>query len=78
MPHIVINCYKGRTDEQKQVIAEKFKAAAVDSMGCDPTRVSVSIRDVDSQDWKKVFKREIMNDQQHIVIKPGYTYESLD
>lgn len=78
MPHITINCYKGRSDQKKRAIAQKIKEAAVEAMGCDPTRVSVSIRDVEKSDWKAVYEREILNDQEHLILTPGYTYESLE
>ncbi len=78
MPHIIINCLKGRTQEQKKAIAEKFKKAAVEALGCDPIRVSVSIRDYDMKQWKPLYKKEILKDQEHVVIIPGYTYESLE
>lgn len=78
MPHITINCYKGRSDETKREIAKKIKEAAIDAMGCDPTRVSVSIRDFEKSRWKSIYEKEILNDPEHLIISPGYTYESLD
>ncbi len=78
MPHIILNCYKGRTPEQKKMIAEKLKQAAVEVMGCDPSRVSVNIRDHKKENWKQVFEKELIEDAEHTVISPGYTYESLD
>lgn len=78
MPHIVVNCYKGRSDEKKKIIAQKIMDAVVETMDCDPTRVSVSIRDFDKSDWKSVYEKEIMADEANVVIAPGYTYESLD
>jgi len=78
MPHIVISCYKGRSDETKQEAAQRVRDAVVQTMGCDETSVSVSIRDVEKSDWKSVYDNEIMADEKNLIIAPGYPRESLD
>ena len=55
MPHISIKMLKGRTEEQKKA------AALVDTIGCNPEHISVSVED---------FTPDAEN--KHLVIPPNY------
>jgi 4-oxalocrotonate tautomerase len=78
MPHIVIKCYKGRSDETKKAAAQRVREAIVQTMGCDEASVSVSVQDVEKSDWKSVYDSEILADEKNLIIPPGYTRASLD
>ncbi|HZK34541.1 MAG TPA: tautomerase family protein [Bacillota bacterium] len=76
MPHIVIKCYPGRSQEQKKKCADKVAAAIVDTMGCDLSHVSVAIQEISQEEWKeKVWDHEIGPKEKDLYIKPGYTCE---
>ena len=39
MPHIEIQCFPGRTDEQKTLCAEKIAEVVADTLGCSTSSV---------------------------------------
>lgn len=76
MPHVVISCFPGRTDEQKTACAEKIAEVIADTLGCETSSVSVAIKDVPQDQWKqRVWDAQITLDAPFLYKKPGYTYE---
>lgn len=76
MPHVEINCFSGRTDEQKTLCAEKIAEVIADTLGCKKSSVSVAIKDVPEDLWKeKIWDAHITPDEPYLYKKPGYTYE---
>ncbi len=74
MPHIEIKCFPGRSDEQKTLCAEKVAQAAAEALGCDLSSVSVAIKEVEKENWKKdVWDTQIVPDEKDLYKKPGYT-----
>ena len=43
MPHIEIQCFFGRTEEQKKQCAEKIADVVAETLGCKASSVSVAI-----------------------------------
>ncbi|MCR5594592.1 MAG: tautomerase PptA [Lachnospiraceae bacterium] len=76
MPHVDIKCFVGRTDDQKKICAEKIADVIADTLVCDRSSVSVSINDIDKDDWKdKVWDKYIEPEMGHLYKKPGYSYD---
>lgn len=74
MPHVEIKCYPGRTEEVKKKCAEKIAADVAETLGCNLSAVSVSIKEIEQADWKdKVFNGQIMADKDSLYVEPGYT-----
>ncbi|MBO4887483.1 MAG: tautomerase family protein [Firmicutes bacterium] len=74
MPHVEIKCFTGRTDEQKKVCAEKISEVIADTLGCRISSVSVVIKDIDEENWKKeVWDKNIVPDRKFLFKEPGYT-----
>lgn len=74
MPHVEISCFPGRTDEQKNLCAEKIAEVVADTLGCKISSVSVAIKDVLEDDWKEnVWNAKIIPDDLYLYKKPGYT-----
>ena len=74
MPHVEIKCYPGRTEEVKQKCADKVAADVAELLGCNLSSVSVSIKEIEQNDWKdKVFDGQIMADKDSLYVAPGYT-----
>ncbi len=71
MPHIVIKMLKGRTDEQKKAAAEKLAAALTETIGCNPSHVSVSVEDFTPEEWQEQYQIEVVENQ-NLVLKPDY------
>ncbi len=74
MPHVDIQCFPGRTEEQKSRCARKVAEDIAGILGCALSSVSVAIRDVREEDWKeKVWDACIERDRQYLYKTPGYT-----
>ena len=74
MPHVEIKCFAGRTDEQKRICAERISEVIAETLGCKTSSVSVAIKDVAEEDWKKeVWDKSIVPDSRYLYKKPGYT-----
>lgn len=73
MPHVIVKMYPGRSEEQKNAMAEAIAKDVVSTIGCSETVVSVAIEEVASEDWPEtVYRPEIMECPEKIYIKPGY------
>ena len=53
MPHIAVTMYPGRDEEIKSRFAEKLAAFVAEELGISPSVVSVSVAEVEKQDWAK-------------------------
>jgi 4-oxalocrotonate tautomerase len=73
MPHIEIKCYPGRSDEQKRLCAEKVAQAAAEALGLSTSTVSVAIKEIEKENWKKdVWDKQIVPDEKYLYKKPEY------
>jgi 4-oxalocrotonate tautomerase len=73
MPHVTVKMFPGRSEAQKQRIAEAITQAVIATAECAETSVSVSIEDVESADWtEKVYKPDIVGQWERVYKKPGY------
>lgn len=74
MPHVIVKMYAGRPDAQKKALAEEVTQAVMKTLGYGADAVSVSIEDVDPQDWaEKVYRPDIADRPDELYKKPGYT-----
>ena len=77
MPHIEIQCFPGRTDEQKTLCADKIAEAVAETLGCNTSSISVAIKEVPQAQWKsRVWDRCIVPDEEFLYKKPGYSCDS--
>lgn len=77
MPHISIKMLKGRTEEQKRLAAEKLAQVLVETIGCSPSHVSVSVQDFTPEEWQEQYRTEITENQENLVIQPDYRPEDV-
>lgn len=76
MPHIDISCYPGRSEAQKQLLAEKITQDIAEVFGCKESSVSVAIHDVSPENWKaEVWNTYIKSAGNDLIRKPGYICE---
>lgn len=76
MPHIQMKCYPGKTEEQKIKLAEKIAAAVEEVFGSKNGSISVTIEDVEPQQWKEeVWDKEIVPKKEILYKKPEYTMD---
>jgi 4-oxalocrotonate tautomerase len=73
MPHVIVKLYSGRTEQQKANLAEQVTKAVIAGAQCGEAAVSVSIEDVEPDDWtEKVYKPDILGSAERLYKKPGY------
>jgi len=73
MPHVVVKLYPGRSEEQKQRLADEITKNVVAIAGCGEEAVSVAFEEVEPADWaEKVYRPEILDNQDNLYKKPGY------
>ncbi|WP_215226174.1 tautomerase family protein [Echinicola shivajiensis] len=75
MPHIQIKLLEGKTEAQKQALADEVIKAAQKVIGYGDESYSVTIEDFTLKEWKdEVYPNDIMgNGNQDILYKsPGY------
>ena len=73
MPHAIIKLNAGRSEEQKQRIAEEVTKAIMLTANVGEASVSVSIQDIQPADWvEAVYKPDIIEQPDILYKKPGY------
>jgi 4-oxalocrotonate tautomerase len=74
MPHVSVKLYPGRSEQQKISLAAQIVKDVMSIAKCDEESVSVTIEDVNPEDWtEKVYQPEILNKQEKLYKKPGYS-----
>jgi 4-oxalocrotonate tautomerase len=73
MPHVIVKLQSGRSEQQKARIAEAVTEAVTATANCAAPAVSVSIEDVEPDDWvEQVYKPDILGRPDTLYKKPGY------
>ena len=73
MPHVVVKLYSGRSERQKQALAQAITEAVTRTLDSGEQSVSVGIEDVEAKDWvEKVYQPDIIGKPDTIYKKPGY------
>lgn len=74
MPHVVVKCIEGKTEEQKAELAEKIAQAIFETFGNNTSAVSVAIKDIKREEWKsEIWDKEIAPEMESLYKKPGYS-----
>ena len=73
MPHFQIKLLEGKTEEQKQKLAQELVKTAQSVIGYGEESFSVSIEDFTLEQWKKeVYPKDIMGNKDILYKEPGY------
>lgn len=70
MPHIVVKMYPGRSREIKEDFAKKIQQLTVDEFGCQLGHVSVSVEDIEPENWKEKVVENIKSEE--LIIEPNF------
>lgn len=74
MPHVEVKCFPGRTEEQKELLADKIANDVSEIFRTKLSSVSVTIKDISEEEWKeKVWDVNIVPDEEFLYKKPGYS-----
>ena len=73
MPHVIVKLWPGKSEQQKEHLAEKIAKDVMDVLNYGDESVSVGFEEIRSQDWKeKVCKLDIQDKWDKLYKKPGY------
>lgn len=74
MPHVVVKLWPGKTNRQKQRLADAITKDVMKELGYGEASVSVAFEEVSADDWKvKVYQPDIESQQEKLFKKPGYS-----
>jgi 4-oxalocrotonate tautomerase len=74
MPHVIVKLWPGKSAQQKVRLAEEIAKDVMTILNYGEESVSVAIEEVRAEDWaEKVYKPDIINRQDQLYKKPGYT-----
>ncbi|MEC5408243.1 tautomerase family protein [Paraburkholderia sp. MPAMCS5] len=73
MPHVIVKAWPGKTEQQKQRLAEAITRDVMEILGYGPDSVSVSFEEVASERWRdEVYLPDIKAHPETLYKKPGY------
>lgn len=73
MPHVIVKLWPGKSEKQKQQLAEAIAQDVMNVLDFGEESVSVAIEEVDSEDWaEKVYRPDIVGHPDRLYKKPGY------
>lgn len=74
MPHVIVQLYPGKSEAQKQQLADAIVKNVTKTLGYNEESVSVAMVEIGPNQWKeKVYQKEILEKQETIFKQPGYT-----
>ncbi len=74
MPHIIVKLWPGKTEKQKQRLADQITQSVMSTLNYGEESVSVAVEEIASQDWaEKVYRAEIVGNDQNLYKRPGYS-----
>ena len=73
MPHVIVKLWPGKSEAQKQQLADEITESVMSTLGYGAESVSVAMREVSSADWKaEVYDPDIAETDDTLYKKPGY------
>jgi 4-oxalocrotonate tautomerase len=73
MPHVIVKLWPGKSEEQKQRLADAITKDVMRVFDYGEESVSVAMEEVSSRDWtEKVYKPDIKDKWDKVYKKPGY------
>jgi 4-oxalocrotonate tautomerase len=74
MPHVIVKLWLGKSEEQKNRLAERITQDVMEVLNYGAESVSVALEEVAPQDWEdKVYRPDIDEQTGNLYKKPGYT-----
>jgi 4-oxalocrotonate tautomerase len=74
MPHVIVKLWPGKSEEQKNRLAEEITKDVMEVLNYGAESVSVALQEVESQDCEeKVYRPDILAQAGNLYKKPGYT-----
>ena len=78
MPHVIVKLWPGKSEQQKNRLAEEIVKDVMTVLNYGEESVSVAIEEIKPEDWaKKVYEPDIVNNAEKLYKKPGYDPSEL-
>ncbi len=78
MPHVIVKLWPGKSEKQKQSLADAITKDVMEILNYGEESISVAMEEVKPQDWaEQVYRREIQRNSEQLYKKPGYRVEDL-
>jgi len=73
MPHVIVKLWPGKSEEQKQELADSITNSVMEVLHYGEDPVSVAFEEISAADWpEKVYRPDIVNTPGKLYKKPGY------
>ena len=74
MPHVIVKLWPGKSQQQKQRLADAITRAVTEQLGYGDESVSVAFEEIRAADWKaQVYEPDIVQQAHKLLKKPGYS-----
>ncbi len=74
MPHVIVKLWPGKSEEQKQRLADRIAEDVMEVLGYGAESVSVAMEEVPASEWaEKVYRPDIVDAADRLYVEPGYT-----
>lgn len=74
MPHVIVKLWPGKSETQKQQLAQRITEAVTSVLDYGDESVSVAMQEVKPEDWAgQVYQPDIVECPGKLYKKPGYT-----
>jgi 4-oxalocrotonate tautomerase len=78
MPHVIVKLWPGKSEEQKQRLADRITKDVMDVFDYGEESVSVAMEEIKPEDWaERVYKPDILSRPEKLYKKPGYDLSEL-
>ena len=78
MPHVIVKLWPGKSEQQKQRLADAIAKNVMEILHYGDESVSVAMEEIGPRDWaEKVYMADIEAKPDRIYKKPGYSLADL-
>jgi 4-oxalocrotonate tautomerase len=74
MPHVIVKLWPGKSEQQKQTLADQITSSVISTLDYGEESVSVAFEEIAAEDWaEQVYRKDIIGREEKLYKKPGYT-----
>jgi len=78
VPHVIVKLWPGKSEQQKQRLAQAITQDVIKILHYGEESVSVAMEEIEAQDWvERVYKPQVKNRWDALYRKPGYDENDL-
>ncbi len=78
MPHIVVKLWPGKSENQKQRLADAITKDVMEILNYSEKSISVAVQEVKPENWAaEVYRPEVQINIEQLYKKPGYDESDL-